>query len=260
MLIRSAFALLFVLAAAAGARAQAWGDLEADFFLKGDAKADKIIPDKDVPVCGKHPLFRENIVVDPKTKAIANVAVYLFVAPGGKKPPVHPDYEKTAKDAVHIDNKDCRFQPHVLAVRTTQKFVIGNSDPVGHNTKVEFFNNPGFNDLIPAGGKVEKQLAQAETGFAKVECSIHGWMNGYVLVKDDPYVGFSDAKGHLTIKNVPVGEWTFVVWQENGGYVSDVSVDGKATKWMRGRVKVNIKPGANKLGKIEVTPAALKLK
>jgi hypothetical protein len=85
-------------------------------------------------------------------------------------------------------------------------------------------------------------------------------MNSWLLIKDDPYVGLSDEKGHLSIKNLPVGEWTFVVWQENGGYITDATVDGKPTKWARGRVKINVKPGVNKLGKVEIAPAALKLK
>jgi hypothetical protein len=266
MLVRSAFCVFFVLgtalAASTSARAQTWGDLDADFFLKGDAKAEKIIPDKDQQFCGKHTLVRENIVVDPKTKAIRNVAVYLFVAPGGKKPAVHPSYEKTAKDKAVIDNKNCRYEPHVQAIRTTQPLVLKNSDPLGHNMKAEFFNpqNVAFNDQIPANGQVEKALTGAETAFVPVQCSIHGWMNSWLLIKEDPYVGISDEKGHISIKNVPVGEWTFVVWQENAGYVNDVTVDGKPTKWARGRVKVNIKPGVNKLGKIEIAPAALKLK
>lgn len=273
MLVRLTFSAFLVLAtllasgvlgtsASAQAQNQAWGDLEADFFLKGDAKAAKIVPDKDQAFCGKHPLVRENIVVDPKTKAIANVAVYLFVASGGKKPAIHPDYAKTEKDKAIIDNANCRYEPHVQAIRTTQTLVLKNSDPLGHNMKAEFFNpqNVAFNDQIPAGGQVEKTLAGAESAFVPVQCSIHGWMNSWLLIKDDPYVAISDAKGHLSIKNLPVGEWTFVVWQENAGYLSDVSVNGKATKWARGKVKVNIKPGTNKLGKIEVTPAALKLK
>ena len=79
-------------------------------------------------------------------------------------------------------------------------------------------------------------------------------------VRDDPYVGISDEKGHLVIKNLPVGEHTFIVWQENVGYISKpVKVDGKATTWGRGRMKVTIKPGVNKLGKVELTPESLKL-
>ena len=82
-----------------------------------------------------------------------------------------------------------------------------------------------------------------------------------MLIKDDPYVGISDEKGHLVIKNLPVGERTFVVWQENAGlHLEAVTVDGKATTWARGRMKVTIKPGANKIGKVELTPESLKLK
>jgi hypothetical protein len=262
MIARLVLAMLLATFSAASAQAQTWGDLEADFFLKGDFKPAKIVPDKDVEFCGKHKLMEEGVVVDPATKAIQNVAVYLFVPAGGKKPQVHPDYEKAAKEKVVLDNKNCRYEPRVQVVRTSQPLILQNSDPLGHNMKGEFFNpqNAAFNDQIPAGGKVEKTFTGAETAFVPVQCSIHTWMKSWLFVRDDPYVGISDAKGHVSIKNLPVGEWTFVVWQENGGYLSDVTVDGKATKWMRGRVKVNIKPGANKLGKIEVTPAALKIK
>jgi hypothetical protein len=262
MPIRFALSVLLVAGLAASARAQAWGDLEADFFLKGDFKPAKIVPDKDEAFCGKHGLVRENVVVDPKTKAIANVAVYLFVSPGGQKPAVHPDYAALAQKPAVIDNKNCRYEPHVQWMLTSQPLVLKNSDPLGHNMKAEFFNpqNVAFNDQIPANGEVQKKLAGAETAFVPVQCSIHGWMNSYLMLRDDPYAGISDAKGHVSIKNIPVGEWTFIVWQENAGYLSDVSVDGKATKWTRGRVKVNIKPGVNKLGKIEVTPAGLKVK
>jgi hypothetical protein len=255
-------AAAFVGGTSTSARAQAWGDLEADFFLKGDFKPEKIIPDKDQAYCGKHKLVRENLVVDPATKAIANVAVYLFVPAGGKKPAVHPDYAKTAKDEVVLDNKNCRYEPHVQAMRTSQTLVLKNSDPLGHNMKAEFFNpqNVAFNDQIPANGQVEKMLTGNETAFVPVQCSIHGWMTSYLLVRDDPYFGISEAQGHVSIKNLPVGEGTFVVGQENGGYVSEATVDGKTTKWARGRVKVNIKPGVNKLGKVEITPATLKLK
>jgi hypothetical protein len=264
VMLRTLFTLSFVLAAAACAQAQQWGDLEADFFLKGDFKPDKIVPDKDQEYCGKpeNKLVRQNVVINAQTKALANVAVYLFVAPGQKKPEVHPDYAKIAKNEIVLDNKNCRYEPHVQWMLTTQPLVLKNSDPIGHNMKAEFFNpqNPAFNDQIPANGQVTKNLKGSETAFVPVQCSIHGWMNSWLLVREDPYVGISDDKGHLSIKNVPVGEWTFVVWQENGGYVTEATVDGKATKWMRGRVKVNVKPGVNKLGKVEIAPAALKLK
>ena len=271
MLKHLTIASLMLVFSGAAASAQQWGDLEATFRLKGDAKPERITPDKDVAICGKTKLERENIVVDEATKGIANIAVYLLITPAGPKPTVHPDYAKTAKDKIELDNANCRYVPHVLSIRTSQSLVLKNTDPVGHNMKADFFNNTPFNDLVPGGGQIEKSFTTPEAAFVPVTCSIHGWMNSYLLVRDDPYVGISGKDGKLVIKNLPVGEWTFVVWQENAGYVSDVTLDGKPTKWLigtrGGRVKMSIKPGKNVLGTtadakgiVEVTPAALKLK
>ena len=242
---------------AASANAQGWGDIEADFFLKGSFTPEKII--FPAGVCGAVKLVRENVVVDPQTKGIKNIAMYLLPS-SDTKPRVHSDYAKSAADKITLDNRNCKFIPHVTVLRTTQTLVLTNNDAFGHNCKAEFFNNASFNDLIPAGGKVEKKFANAERAFARFDCSIHPWMNGHVMITDHPYVQLSDAKGHLVMKNVPAGEWTFVVWQENTGYLSDVIVDGKPTKWTRGRIKLTVKPGVNNLGKIEVEPAALKIK
>jgi hypothetical protein len=54
------------------------------------------------------------------------------------------------------------------------------------------------------------------------------------------------------IKNLPVGEHTFVVWSNK--FVSNVTVNGKPPMpaWARGRVKMNIKAGKNSLGTVEV--------
>jgi hypothetical protein len=242
-----------------GVRAQEWGDLEGQFIYKGTPPTPaKITPDKDVAVCGKHKLVSEQVIVDPQSKGISGVVVYLFTT-AGQKVSIHPDLAKPPAEGVLVDNKNCRFAPHVSAVRTGQKLLIGNGDPVGHNTKAELFANPSFNEIIPSGGKVEKTFSSAETTPIKLECSIHPWMNGYVLVRDNPYFAVTDKDGKFSIKNIPAGEHTFIVWHETG-YLVDVTVDGKPTKWQigtraKGRVKVNIKPGANVLGKkIEAAP------
>jgi plastocyanin len=191
MIIRLSVLPLLVLGLAGSAHAQAWGDLEIDVFLKGDYKPARINVDKDQPVCGKGMLVDERLTVDPKTKAIANLVVNLL--PGTTKVTVHPDYAKAAADKPVITNKGCRFEPHVTAVRTGQTFVLSNSDPVGHNMKAEPFENPAFNDLIPAMGKIEKTFAKPESGAVKIDCSIHSWMTSYLFVEDDPYIGISDA-------------------------------------------------------------------
>jgi plastocyanin len=232
------------------AAAQEWGDLEGTFIHKGTPPTPrKIRPEKDPEFCGKHDLVEETVVVNKENKGLANVAVYLMDA---TKPKIHPDYEKTAKDKVVVDNENCRFAPHVQAIRTGQILVVGNKDPIAHNTKAEFFNNNPFNDLIPAKGQIEKTFTKAETTPSVLSCSIHPWMTGYVLIREDPYFAVSDKDGKFVIKNLPVGEHTFVVWSNK--FISNVTVNGKATTWTRGRAKINIKPGKNSLGQVEVTP------
>jgi plastocyanin len=240
---------LALAAIASVAPAQEWGDLEGTFVFKGTPPTPaKINVDKDQAFCGKHNLVDEKVAVNKENGGLANVVVYLF---DQTKPKIHPDYEKTAKAEVIVDNANCRFEPHVAGLRVGQTLVLGNKDPIGHNTKADFFKNNPFNDLIPAGGSIKKTFTEEETTPSSLSCSIHAWMNAYLLIRNDPYFAVSDKDGKFVIKNLPVGEHTFIVWSNK--FISSVTIDGKATTWMRGRVKLNIKPGANSLGKkIEV--------
>jgi hypothetical protein len=232
------------------AQAQEWGDLEGTFLFKGTPPTPaKITATKDPEFCGKHPLVEEAVVVNKDNKGLANVVVYLADT---ARPKIHPDYEKDAKAEVALDNENCRFSPHVQGIRTGQTLVIGNKDPVGHNTKADFFVNTPFNDLIPAGGNAKKTFSKAEGQPSPVSCSIHPWMNAHLLIREDPYFAISDKDGKFVIKNLPTGEHTFVVWSNK--FLSNVTVNGKAPMpaWARGRVKMNIKAGTNSLGTVDV--------
>ena len=90
---------------ASTAFAQQYGDLEGQFIFKGTPPTPaKIVPDKDVAVCGKHPLFVEKVVVDPQSKGISGIVVYLFTTPTTKIN-VHPDLAKPSEEGVLVDNK-----------------------------------------------------------------------------------------------------------------------------------------------------------
>jgi len=237
------------------AGAQQWGDLEGTIVFKGTPPTPaKIVADKDPAYCGPKMLVDEQILVDKATGGLANVVVYLSDPPGSK-PMIHPDYEKLAAQPVKVDNHNCRFEPHVTGLWTKQKLVIGNKDPIGHNTKADFFNNQtaSFNITIPMGGALEKKFDAAEASPAKLECSIHPWMNCHVLIREDPYFAVTGKDGKFTIKNLPAGEHTFKVWHQNG-FLSNVTVDGKPAMWARGAVKLTIKAGKNSLGKVEAAP------
>lgn len=231
-----------------------WGDLKATFVYDGTPPAPtSIVVNKDPQFCGQFGLVDEELVVNKENKGIANIVAYMYTRTG-PKPSIHPDYDAQAKAKLVLDNAKCRFVPHVVLLTTTQTLVLKNSDTVGHNTNYAGFRNPAFNDLIPAGAQIEKQLTEGGER-AKVTCSIHPWMNAYVVVHDTPYGGVSNKNGELVIKNIPVGTWTFQLWHGGiGGYVADVKQNGKATEWKRGRLEVTIKPGMNDLGEIKYKP------
>ena len=252
---------LFAFAVAAGVltasvtSAQEFGNLTAKFVVTGKAPtAEKLNVNKDQQFCGKHKLVDETVVVG-KNGELANVVVYLAPAIG-QKVPANPALAKNMPAEVTLDNAECRFSPHIVVMTTEQKLVIGNKDPVGHNSKADLFNNAPFNDLIPAGGSVTKTISKAERVPAGVSCNIHPWMRAYLVVRDNPYTGVSDETGTLKIEGIPAGEWSFIVWHETG-YVKGEQ-KGKDLGWKRGKVTVKISAGKDTdLGTIEVPAASL---
>ncbi len=243
-----AFAALLLLSVAP-ATAQEWGNLKMKFLLGGKAPTpDKINVTKDIDYCGRHNLTVETVTVG-KGGELANVVVYLSAKPAQ----IHPDFEAELKKEVKIDNAKCRFERHVSFVRTGQKLVIGNSDPIGHNTKADFFQNQSFNDLIPSKGSVTKVFDKAEKTPSGISCSIHPWMAAHLLILDHPYAAVSNDKGELEIKNLPVGKHTFTVWHEPR-FVTKII--GEQLK-RGGKWDVEIKKGENDKGNLTIPVESL---
>ncbi|MDP6446116.1 MAG: hypothetical protein QGG36_13570 [Pirellulaceae bacterium] len=231
-----------------------WGDLKVKFVYDGTApKPAAIDVNKDTAFCGKHNLVQESLVINPKNGGVQNVIGYLYLGRGKKAPKPHPDYDKTAQAKIKFDNINCRFEPRVICLRTSQTVQLGNPDPVGHNTKVDTFTNPAINPVIPGGGTLLHKFDTAERLPAGVSCSIHPWMKGWLVIKDHPYMAVSDENGELSIEKLPAGKWTIQFWQEQAGYVSDVS----PKPWKRGRAEVEIKSNAvTDLGVVKINPNA----
>jgi len=245
------------LACCSSTYAAGWGSVKGRFVLSGAAPTpQKVTITKDKEYCGKFNLVDESLRVDPSTKGIADIVVSLYVR-RGKKVKINPDLKKVSGDAV-LDNNECRFEPHILFVRVGQKLVIKNTDTVSHNTKIDTFSQPGTNFTIPAKGEISQQFKKEERRPAKVACSIHPWMNGYLVIKDHPYVAISAKDGSFEIKNLPAGKVTFQLWHHTG-YVDRVETGGKKKKLKRGLLEVTIKDGGTvDLGEIKVPVDELK--
>jgi hypothetical protein len=245
-----ALLLVALLIPAASVRGAEWGTLKGRFIYDGKPpEVKKVNVTKDVEVCTLHHPVVESLVVG-ESSGLVNVVVYIRTA-RGKKLAIHADYDAQAEKDVVLDNKNCRFEPHICLLWTKQKLVLKNSDPVGHNTKADLFSNASFNVLIPAGGSQEKSLTKGEGLPMPVGCNIHPWMSGHLLIREDPYMVVSGEDGSFELANIPVGEHEFQFWQEKCGNLRDISFSGgKADR--RGRAKIKIKTGDNDLGEIKV--------
>ncbi|HKD35715.1 MAG TPA: hypothetical protein VKB78_02915 [Pirellulales bacterium] len=249
-IVTAAVAFAFV---ASRASAEDWGTLKGKFVFDGKAPPPTAIDvTKDQEYCGNKGLVNEELVVDATTGAIANVMLWVRK----KDVPIHPDYEKTASETVVLDNKGCRFEPHVQGIRVGQTLQLKNSDPVAHNTNVQGRNNQ-INPLIPAKSSSDQKIDQSEILPALVSCNIHPWMKGRLIVRDNPYFAVSKKDGTFEIKNVPAGDIEFVVYHEKSGYVTDATLNGQTVKWPKGVMKVTIKAGdePTDLGEIKLSSA-----
>ena len=237
------------------ARSAEWGNLRGRFVLDGKApERPLLVLNKDVEFCGKHEPRLEKLVVHPQDQGIANVVVWLDVK-AGEKVAIHESYSSAEKAKVRLANKGCRFDPHITVLHTGQTLLIDNPDQVDHNTAASLDRNSPFNELTPAGRSAEKnKFNQSEKLPAPIQCAIHPWMTGWLVVKDHPYVAVSDEHGRFEIKHLPDGEQTFVVWQEVSGYIQEVTRDGKSETWKKGKVTLKIMADGNDLGEIKVLP------
>jgi hypothetical protein len=209
-------------------------------ITKGDASA------KDSAVCAAHDVPDESLLVDSKTGGVANVVVYLQ-----KKPTkIHPELVKSKDGEVVFDQKSCRFLPHVLLVRTDQKVRVVSDDAIAHNTHTYPLKNKQENFVVSPNdrtGVVVPSVNIVERLPAKVGCDIHPWMQAYWVILDHPYAAVTKADGSFEIKDVPVGDHVFTVWQEKVGYLDKA-------------YKVTVKAGDNDLKPIKVPVATLSAK
>ena len=238
------------------ASAQAWGTLRGRFVYDGKPPVQqKCAVTKDTEVCRAHHPLVEDLIVDTKG-GVANVAVWLLT----EGVSVHASYAETAKATVTLNNKNCRFEPHLAVVRTGQTLRLVNADPVTHNVNGgSFKKNPAFNDNLPPGASIEKVLNEEERLGVPLSCGSHGWMKSHVLVKATPYVAVSKPDGTFEIANLPAGaELEFKTWHAPSGYISEPTVSGKATEWSRGQFTITVAEGDNDMGDILVSPADLK--
>ena len=224
-----------------------WGNLSGQIVVTG--KVPPQLPEKvgnnpDKAAClvdGKVPL--DDGIVVGQNQELRDVFVMMYTGRGADVPDkFHPSYNEDKVVSITLDNVKCRFVPKAVFARAGQKLTLKNSDAVGHNCHGTTFQQE-FNVNIPAKKEVEITLEKLSDKVpGPLKCDIHPWMDGSILVRDNPYVAITDANGKFNIQNLPPGEWEFQFWHAKAGYLKKLEVKGYDTS-RKGLVKMSIKKG-----------------
>lgn len=227
-----------------------WASVAGKFTLSGSAPANPTLTiDKDTQVCNAGGTEDRVLVVGPDN-GIQNVLIYVSTKMPNDDPKwIHESYEAQRTAEVPFDQKDCVFLSRIGTMWAPQTLLVKNSDPIGHNTKLDStFGAKAENFTVPAGTPgIKYSPGGASTrGPFPVSCSIHPWMKASMMVCDNPYFAVSATDGSFTIANVPAGvDLEFRVWHEKPSFIKDeVTVNDQTVKWKRGTFKEKLEDGA----------------
>jgi hypothetical protein len=160
------------------------------------------------PRCPNPPQSPDVIVVDKGR--LANVFIYVKEGlPAGRF--------AASSEAAILDQKGCRYVPHVLGLMAGQPLKILNSDLADHNVHPMPRKNPEWNESqSPNGSPIMKSFAKPEI-MMPIQCNQHPWMRAYINVMTHPYFAVSTRDGKFEIGNLPPGEYTLVAVHEKFG-------------------------------------------
>ena len=135
------------------------------------------------------------------------------------------------KDSVTLDQKGCRYHPHVLGIMAGQTLKVINSDDTTHNIHPTPKDNREWNESQPPKAPaIEKTFAREEI-MLPVKCNQHPWMKMYINVVKSPFFAVTDKDGKFTLKVLPPGTYTVAVVQEKlGEQTQKITVGPKESK------------------------------
>lgn len=196
------------------------GSISGTVKYKGTPPAAaKLDVNKDTEVCGTTPKMSRELVV----AADGGIQYAVVGIPSITKGKPFPATNAT------LDQKGCEYMPHITVMPAGGSVDILNSDGILHNIHTYSDKNPPLNRAQP---KFKKTMTETfkDPERVRLSCDVHGWMQGWLIVEDNPYFAVTDDKGSFKITDIPAGDYEVKVWQEKLGETTQ---------------KVTVKPGAD---------------
>lgn len=155
--------------------------------------------------------------------ALQNVFVYVKDGLGTLRFPV-------PSTALVLDQKGCRYVPHVLGAQVGQTVEVVNSDPTLHNVHATPLANQEFNTGQPLPGMKHVRRFTAREVMVPFKCDVHPWMRAYIGVLDHPFFAVTGADGSFQLTGLPPGTYTIEAWHERlGTQTQMVTIGAKET-------------------------------
>ena len=168
-----------------------------------------------------------DLLVSPQ-KELRNAVVWLENPPAGAAAP------PPAK--VEMDQNGCVFIPRVVIVPAGGTVDFLNSDRLLHNIHATPKLNVSFNRTQPKSRVIPVTFAKPE--IVEINCDLHSWMVGWVVVSAHPFYAITGADGQFSFDDLPPGEYKLHIWHERLGTTqASVTVADKQT----GQVTVELK-------------------
>ena len=158
-----------------------------------------------------------------RNDTLQNVFVYVKDGLGDRVFPV-------PQAPVVLDQKGCRYTPHVLGIQVGQTLEIASSDNTLHNVHAVPEQNREFNKAHQLAGVKHTHVFSTREVMVPFKCDVHKWMNAYVGVLDHPFYAVTGADGTFELKGLPPGTYTIEAWHEKlGAQTQSVTIGEKQT-------------------------------
>jgi len=129
-----------------------------------------------------------------------------------------------------LDQRTCRYLPHVQVLPVGSTLEVVNGDPTLHNVHGYLGQATAFNLAMPSkDSRLARQLKKP--GLVVVKCDVHDWMSAYVWVVDAP-AAVTGEDGAYAIAGIPPGTYEVTAWHERLGEskgTATVTATGAAT-------------------------------
>jgi plastocyanin len=149
-----------------------------------------------------------------------------------------PKAARAEKIKVTLDQKQCDFSPHVVAMPAGATLEIVNGDKLFHNVHARDGDRTVFNYAMPVPNHVIPRPLN-EPGLLRITCDVHPWMRAWVDVLPTSAFAVTDESGSYSIPGVPPGKHTVKLWHERLGEKEQ---------------QIDVKAGATATLDLELTP------